>query len=83
MLAIRVAEAADAWFKDPHDTKAYSDFASALRQFQAYRHPQLPVGAGEDELLDELADQSPPEPVGALLRGASRQQIMGELRRHL
>jgi hypothetical protein len=96
VLAIRVAEAADAWMSDPRDVMAYERLVTTVVQFRTYRHPQLDVTAGADsavrgesldgdldEILDELADRSPPAPVGTLLKGGDAQQILGELRRRV
>lgn len=74
----RVAEAAAAWLAEPRDTQAYTRLVAAAEARRAYLHPQLgdveelqPVPAPQmqpDELLDELAESSPPEQLGPVTR---------------
>jgi hypothetical protein len=64
LLARDVARAAAAWLNAPVDYEAYRRLVVATRAWNAYFDPPLPEhDPGEPELLDELADQSPPQPL--------------------
>ncbi|WP_340541032.1 hypothetical protein [Nocardioides sp. GXZ039] len=78
ILARRVALAASAWFNAPADVEAYRRLAAAVGEWNTYAAPQLV----DDDLLDELADQHPPTPLGdavpdleAALRRAARRML--------
>lgn len=58
---MRAARAASAWLRAPTDTEAYSRLVEAVERWEGYGSPTL---ASEDELLDELAEQNPPQPLG-------------------
>jgi hypothetical protein len=78
LIARRVALAAAAWFNAPADVEAYRRLSVAVGEWNAYCAPVLeePSTAGE-ELLDDLADTSPPVPLGeglADLEAALRRQ---------
>ena len=78
---MRVARAADAWFNAPEDTEAYRRLALARAEWRAYCAPTMDLESGE-ELLDDLADDSPPVPIGegladleAVLRSQARRSL--------
>lgn len=78
LIARRVALAAAAWFNAPSDVEAYRRLSVAVGEWNAYCAPVLeePRMSGE-ELLDDLADTSPPVPLGeglADLEAALRRQ---------
>lgn len=78
LIARRVALAAAAWFNAPSDVEAYRRLSVAVGEWNAYCAPVLeePASSGE-ELLDDLADTSPPVPLGqglADLEAALRRQ---------
>ena len=78
LIARRVALAAAAWFNAPSDVEAYRRLSLAVGEWNAYCAPVLeePNTSGE-ELLDDLADTSPPVPLGqglADLEAALRRQ---------
>lgn len=66
LIARRVAMAAAAWFNAAADVQAYRRLAAAVEDWNAYCAPRMDPEAGE-ELLDELADVAPPEPLAALM----------------
>jgi len=68
LIARRVAMAAAAWFNAPADVEAYRRLAATVEGWNAYCAPRMDPEAGE-ELLDELADVVPPEPLAALMPG--------------
>lgn len=81
MLAKRVADAADAWLSHVEDTEAFRRLVIARGEWKAYRAPMIDMEAGE-ELLDALADASPPMPLGqgvADLEAALRRQARRSL----
>lgn len=61
---MRVARAVSAWLQAPADTEAYSRLVAAVERWEGYGSPTL---APEDELLDEMADQNPPQPLGDVI----------------
>jgi len=63
LIARRVAMAAAAWFNAPADVEAYRRLATAVEEWNAYCAPTL-AQPGE-ELLDELAEAAPPQPLAA------------------
>lgn len=76
--------AAAAWFNAPADVDAYRRLAAAVGEWNAYCAPVLedPTDAAEEELLDELAETSPPVQVGsevdalaARLRRRAREEL--------
>lgn len=78
LLALRVARAATAWLRAPVDVEAYRRLVAAVERWERYDAPAL----GEDELLDELAADNPPQPLGevvpeleAALRRKARQEL--------
>lgn len=66
LIARRVAMAAAAWFNAPADVEAYRRLAAAVQEWNLYCAPHIDPPPTE-ELLDELADTGPPEPLAALL----------------
>jgi len=66
LIARRVPMAAAAWLNAPSDVEAYRRLAVAVGEWNAYCAPRMDPEAGE-ELLDELADVAPPEPLAALM----------------
>lgn len=62
LLARRVAMAASAWLNAPTDVEAYRRLTQAVEEWNAYSAPRMVDGT--DELLDELADTSPPVLLG-------------------
>jgi hypothetical protein len=81
MLAKRVADAADAWLSHVEDTEAFRRLVVARGEWKAYRAPMIDMESGE-ELLDALADASPPMPLGrgvADLEAALRRQARRSL----
>lgn len=57
-LAAAVAEAADAWLKDPRDVNIYQRLVDATMRWRAHAQPQLQP---PDELPE--AESAPPSPV--------------------
>ena len=81
LIARRVALAAAAWFNAPADVEAYRRLAAAAGEWNAYASPQL-EDSDVDELLDDLADVTPPTPLGqgvAELEAVLRRQARREL----
>lgn len=81
MLAKRVADAAGAWLSHVEDTEAFRRLVVARGEWKAYRAPMIDMESGE-ELLDALADASPPMPLGqgvADLEAALRRQARRSL----
>jgi len=79
LIARRVALAAAAWFNAPSDVEAYRRLSVAVGEWNAYCAPVLeePNPSSGEELLDDLADSSPPVPLGqgvADLEAALRRQ---------
>ncbi|MFC6044849.1 hypothetical protein ACFP8W_00105 [Nocardioides hankookensis] len=84
LLARRVALAASAWLSAPTDIDVYRRLVEAVGEWESYCGPVLEVdgaSSSEEELLDELADVSPPQPLGvgmadleARLRRQAREQ---------
>lgn len=78
LLARRVALAASAWFNAPADVEAYRRLATAVSDWDRYCAPM--IDDSESELLDELAEVSPPvalsslvpDVVGPMMREARR-----------
>jgi len=70
-LAWRVAETASAWLHQPTDPETYRRFVAAIEGWDAYAAPQLDVPF--EELLDQLADDSPPLAVGEVLADVTAQ----------
>lgn len=61
-LARDVARAAAAWLNAPVDHEAYRRLVAATQAWNSYLSPALDDdGPSEEELLDELAAQSPPQ----------------------
>jgi hypothetical protein len=59
---------AAAWFNAPQDVEAYRRLAAAVSEWNAYCAPTMETLTADDsELLDELADVAPPQPLAALL----------------
>lgn len=67
LLARQVAKAASALLREPKDHTVYRRFVEAVEQWDTYCSPALTSSTDQDELLDALADQSPPQPLGDLL----------------
>lgn len=72
-----VANAADAWFNDPHDYEAYRRLVEALRRRRDWLAPTLGFAApnemdtppaGPPELTDALGEDHPPVRLGEVLR---------------
>ena len=88
-LVEAVAEAADAWLRDPRDVNVYAHLVAAVETLRAYRagrpYHQAAAPAGEgaspqgEELLDALADVAPTARVGDLIQGAP-QEVLARLR---
>lgn len=78
LIARRVALAAAAWFNAPADVEAYRRLSLAVGEWNAYCAPVLEEpNTSSEELLDDLADTSPPVPLGeglADLEAALRRQ---------
>lgn len=75
LIARRVALAAAAWFNAPSDVEAYQGLSVAVGEWNAYCAPVLEESG--EELLDDLAETSPPVPLGqglADLEAALRRQ---------
>lgn len=65
MLARDVARAASAWLNAPVNYEAYRRLVAATGEWNAYNEPHLDdASADHEELLDELAEQSPPKVLG-------------------
>jgi hypothetical protein len=76
-----VADAADTWLSHVEDTEAFRRLVVARVEWKAYRAPMIDMESGE-ELLDALADASPPIPLGqgvADLEAALRRQARRSL----
>lgn len=78
--ARRVAAAAAAWLNAPGDVAAYSRLVAAVDEWNAYQSPTL--ADSDEEVLDQLADTNPPQPLGAevaelekVLRGTARRAL--------
>lgn len=68
LIARRVAMAAAAWFNAPADVEAYRRLSGAVGECNAYCAPTMEhpaQRADEEELVDQLADEMPPAPLGA------------------
>jgi hypothetical protein len=61
--AYRAAAAAAAWLNAPQDVAAYSRLVAAVDEWNAYHSPTL-ADLAEEEVLDQLADANPPQPLG-------------------
>ncbi|MGH3265788.1 MAG: hypothetical protein ACRDNS_27765 [Trebonia sp.] len=75
-LALAVADAVDAWLGEPSNEPAARqllDTVDALRAWRAARAAQeaIPGTSRDDELLDQLADNSPPSDLASLLSGSA------------
>jgi hypothetical protein len=55
-LAAAVAEAADAWLKDPRDVNVYQRLVEATMRWRAHAQPQLESAADEPALQLEPPD---------------------------
>lgn len=67
LLARDVARAASAWLNAPVDYEAYRRLVVATEQWNAYCAPPLDETAEPEngaELLDDLADPTPPQLLG-------------------
>lgn len=67
LLARDVARAAAAWMNAPVDHEAYRRLTLATQAWVEFCTPTLdePDGSGEPELLDEVDDPHPPQPLAA------------------
>lgn len=79
LLARRVAQAASAHMRVHADVLADARLVEAVEQYDAYMAPTL---GGEDELLDAVADDAMPTPIGesviglkTALRAAARKTL--------
>ncbi|GAB6986634.1 hypothetical protein JCM10369A_31580 [Nocardioides pyridinolyticus] len=61
-----------AWFNAPRKSRPDRRLASAVSEWNAYCAPTTETLTSDDsELLDELADVAPPQPLAALLPDAT------------
>lgn len=72
-----VANAADAWLNDPHDSEVYRRLVDAVRRRRAWLYPTLGIAApnpidppqpGPPELTDALGEDRPPVRLDESLR---------------
>ncbi len=82
LIARRVAMAAAAWFNAPQDVQAYRRLAEAVAEWNDYCSPTMESTPETAELLDELADISPPQVLAALLPDVTG-PLLREARREL
>lgn len=82
LIARRVAMAAAAWFNAPQDVEAYRRLAAAVGEWNGYCSPTMESLPKDAELLDELADVTPPQALAALLPDVTG-PLLREARREL
>lgn len=77
LLARDVARAAAAWLNAPVDHEAYRRLVAATQAWNAYCAPALGEEVDGEDLLDAVADPSPPQALGDGLA-----ELGDALRRH-
>ena len=83
-LAASVADAADAWLKDPQDSNVYRLLVAATLRWREHQQPQLPL-VGPDELAADVDTGPLPATLGesvrevaAILRGNAVEMPQGQ-----
>lgn len=80
----KVADAADAWLREPFDADRYRRLVACVELLRGFREPSLPVSGAtvpqEDELLDELAEERPAVPLSEVLGTGDPREALERLR---